>query len=186
MKYCRAIFTACLVVCIVMPMTANAVRVYSDSEPPLIYPQKKDYHLCKDEDLVGGTWKLVLFRETPPHREATYYRSIPYHYIAFFPQRVYAFIATNKEIMSAASLQKTMQASLMLSQEASLRQRLGKYYSLSNGGVLGLYRGKKGLYSFRCIAVSNTQGDFVKGDLVLVGYTKKKRTQIYELYRRWY
>lgn len=147
------------------------------SLPAYAAAPQSNQHLCKEEDLIGGTWKMMTMSETPPRREAVLYEHVPYHYLAFYPDHYYAYVASDAEITTPAALQKVLQ----WPQPA---HRILKY-TLDNKGLLNLYLDKKMLYSYRCLAMAADGGGYRKNDLILTGYTRKK-TQLYKLYRRWY
>lgn len=134
--------------------------------------------LCKEEDLIGGTWKLVQMDEVPPRREFGWFRDVPYHYLAFYSDHYYSFAATPEERMTPDQVSTLLK--WPIKEQASLR------YTLNATGVLNLYAGKVMLYSYRCVAVLQNHDKYVKNDLILNGYTSRKKTQVYKLYRRWF
>lgn len=136
------------------------------------------YHVCSNADLVGGTWKMMKMTETPPRKEAEAYQHVPYHYLSFYPNSMYSFVAINLEIMQAIKLQQAM-----LWPE---KQKRVLRYTLDDKGVLNLYIDNKVTYSYRCLAIASAYGGYIKGDLVLTGYTEKGKTVLYKWYRRWF
>jgi len=138
----------------------------------------ENQRVCKTEDLSGGTWKMVQFHETPSFREAQWIKTIPYHYLAFYPDHYYAYLATQNEVQTPSALQKAM----TWSQNGKHRLQ----YTLDDKGVLDLYLDKKLNYRYRCFAIKATQNGYQKGDLVMTGYTKNAKSEVYKLYRRWF
>jgi hypothetical protein len=132
--------------------------------------------LCLPEDLEGHTFALVLFRETPPARESKAMAHFRYNYLAFLKNGHFNMHASNKAMKTAAMLE------LYFRQDPTAFQ----FYTLSPTGVLNLAVNDKIIYSYRCVAIIQNKDEFVKGDLVLTGYTRKKKTVLYKLYRRWY
>jgi hypothetical protein len=138
----------------------------------------ENQRLCRTEDLMGGTWKLMQMVETPPRKEAAWYRDIPFHYLAFHLDHSYAYIASTQEFKKPIDVQNAL-----------LWTEKGKHdlqFTLDDQGVLNLFVDKTPKYSYRCLTIKATQAGYVKGDLILTGYTRKARSQMYKLYRRWF
>jgi len=119
---------------------------------------------------------MVDFRETPERAEALWVEQVPYHYLGFYPNNLYAMIATNREII------KTPRQA----EEFFRSYRHILKYSLASDGILNLYDNEKIRYSYRCIVQLKSKKLLVKGDLILTVYTKKKKSELYKLYRLWY
>jgi hypothetical protein len=141
--------------------------------PPADY-----YHICTNADLENGYWKLVLLKESPKRKEYSFYRHIHYQYLAFLPGNIYSYVATNHEIMKPVDLRKA----LLWPERTTHKLK----YTLDDQGVLNLYLDRKVTYSYRCLAISKDKDEFKKGDLLLKGYTRQSRTELYKLYRRWF
>ncbi len=141
-------------------------------------PSNGDYSLCRDENLIGNYYKMVLFTETPERGESAWIHNIPYHYLAFFPDRYYSYLASDKEITTPAKLEELLQwprksSHLML-------------YTLGSKGDLNLYNGKVINYRYRCFVIKADSGVYKKGDLILTGYNREAKSELYKIYRLWY
>jgi len=128
------------------------------------------------EKTLAGTYKLLELSEVPLGREATWFRNTPYHYLAFYPEHNYSFVALNQEAAAPEEVIKALQW--------PKRNNHALNYALDKG-ILTLTNDGKIDYSYRCLVIKEAQGLTKKGDLVLMGYTKD-RTQIYKLYRLWF
>ncbi len=157
----------CSVLCLLLPYSAIAASGLPSNQ-----------QLCREENLIGGTWKMVQFNETLPSYETSWVRDIPYHYLAFYPDHYYAFVATSTEMKTPAQLQDV----LTWPQRGPHVLR----YTLDSSGVLNLYIDKTINYSYRCVAVVKTAGDYEKYDLLLTGYAKDGKSTFFKLYRRWF
>ena len=136
--------------------------------------------LCKEQDLIGGTWAMIQFQETPPRKEASLVAAIPHHYLAFYPDHYYGFVAIDREMKTPTEVQKALSWSQKTNPPRVLK------YALDKTGVLDLYIDKRVNYSYRCVAVQASVGGYMKNDLILTGYTRGGKTQLYKLYRRWF
>ena len=146
--------------------------------PQISAAEEANYRLCKPEDLVGNTYKMVLFRETPPVLENSFVNSVPYHYLAFYQDNYYSYLAASQEIM----LPQNLNQDLLWARKKNHILR----YTLDNKGELILYDGKKINYRYRCFAVLSNYEQYIKGDVILSGYAKKSKSQLLKIYRRWY
>jgi len=132
--------------------------------------------LCTDKDLKG-TYMLVNFSENPPGRETQSQKLFPYKYLTFRPPTFYASIRTRKAAHSVAEAEQLLKRTTNQSEYT---------YALHDGGSLYLYTGKKISYSYRCVVSLASADGYQKGDLILNAYMEKGRTELHELYRRWY
>jgi len=117
---------------------------------------------------------MVDFRETPPRGEALMVQEAPYQFLTFYEKNGYDAMAFNMELNSKQVISYLKAYSG------------GKYYILSKDGVLNLVDNDKIKYSYRCVAQLKKQYEYIPGDLILTGYTKKGKSVLYKLYRRWY
>jgi hypothetical protein len=131
--------------------------------------------LCKQEDLVGHVFKMVDFKETPPRGEARWTKMFPNQYLGFLPGNNYSFLAINRDIKTPQQAEKYMKA-----------LQNGRQYTLSADGVLNLLVYDKIKFSYRCVTILKPVGQFAKGDFIVTGYTRKRKSELYRLYRRWY
>ena len=124
---------------------------------------------------MAHAFKMVIFHETPGRSETLWVREFPYHYMAFYDHNGYSTIAFNRDIKTPKTLEKYLKA---------LKNK--RYYMLGKDGVLDLVYNDKLKNVYRCVAVLKPQNEYVPGDLILTGYTKKGKSKVFKLYRRWY
>jgi hypothetical protein len=145
---------------------------------PLDPPPGSAQRVCTNPDIIGKHYKLVYLDESPRRGEAAFYLEFPFHYITFYPNYSYSFVATNKELTNPLALDKKLLWPLKY-------KRVLRFY-LSPKGDLTMYFDKDIWKQFNCITVTQTVGAFQKGDIILTGYTKKAKSKVYKLYRIWY
>ena len=141
--------------------------------------QDSYYQLCDNAGIVNNTYKMLLFSETPKRREASWVEAAPYHYLAFYADNYYSYIASIKEIRKADQLSKLLQQ-WVIKPPHILK------YSLDNTGDLILYDNKLPKYRYRCMEITKDHEQYKKGDIILTGYTKGSKSQLYKLYRKWF
>lgn len=131
---------------------------------------------CVSEDIIGHVYKMVEFKETPPRSETVWLQHFSYSYLAFGQNSSFFSISTNREIKDLKKLEQAI----------APRPGSNKMYTLDKSGVLNLLINGKPHYSYRCIEILKPTGAYVKDDLVLTGYTRKAKSELFKLYRRWY
>ena len=141
--------------------------------------QQNYYQLCNDASIINHTYKMMLFSETPKRREASWVEAVPYHYLAFYKDNYYSYLASTKEILKAEQLNKLLQQ-WVVKNSHTLK------YTLDNTGDLILYDNKLPKYRYRCMEITQNHEQYKKGDIILTGYTKNAKSQLYKLYRKWY
>ena len=140
-----------------------------------VQDEKSVQRVCKAGDMEGHTYKMVDFSETPPREEAYAVEHFPNRYMYFSDKNSYQVISSREEFTDPAKLTKMLRA---------LPQ--ARRYTLDNTGALNLYLDDKILFSFRCTYVLEDVNKYLKGDIVFTGYTRRGRSLLSELYRRWY
>jgi hypothetical protein len=132
--------------------------------------------LCLLQDLENHTFKRMEFVQTPPRGESNLAIMFPHDYIAFQQGYTYTARASNIEIPTKAKAEEILRPP----------PNNPKRFTLSQDGVLNLIVHDKIKSSFRCVAVLKSAGKYIPGDIILNGYTRKGKSQIYKFYRRWY
>lgn len=131
---------------------------------------------CTRQDLIGYTFVMVAFKELPPRRESSWMKVVRYHYLRFLDDENYAAIGTNRNIESIGKLNPLLKP----------RKDSPETYSLSGDGILDLMIKDKVIYHFSCVVITKSKNqEFRVGDLVFRGYTRKAKSELYNLYRRW-
>jgi hypothetical protein len=160
-------------VCAALVFAAALLVAEGASAQDLNISAPSTQRLCTDKDLTG-TFKLVDFKETPEGGETVAYQQFRSQYLAFYPGQAYAQLRINTEIDTPAKLN----AFLVAPDTPKGR------FTIDAAGVLDLYSGPLIRYNFRCVAMIAPDSEFLKGDLILTGYTHN--SQVYRVYRRWY
>jgi hypothetical protein len=138
--------------------------------------EKDLQRVCSKEDLTGHAYQMVDFKETPPRGETQWIKSFPYNYLAFYPNNRYVSIALGSQVEDSKKLQSLM----------GMNFGNTMTYSINQSGILTLLYGSDISFTYRCVEVLKPLDDYRPGDLILKGYTRKRRSEIYKLYRRWY
>lgn len=141
--------------------------------------QAADYQACTDAGLLNHTYKMILFSETPKRREASWVDVAPYHYVAFYADHNYSYLASTKEITKAEQLNKLLQ-------QWTIQSKHTLKYTMDNTGDLILYDNNIPKYRYRCLEITNDYQQYKKGDIIFTGYTKDSKSQLYKLYRKWF
>ncbi len=140
-------------------------------------PKKNDksQRVCTDDDLIDHMFRMVVFKEMPARRETNWVHAVPYHYLSFSEDNNFMAVATNIKFKTLDKLKNMMKP----------KKGAVYKYRLDSSGVLDLTLNDKILYHYSCIAIlkKKTEG-FEQGDIVLRGYTRKAKTQLYKVYRR--
>jgi hypothetical protein len=152
----------------------STVPADAEDKVPLNTPKDKTQRFCLDEDLLGHAFVMVDFKETPPRREASWIRAIPFHYLKFMENNKYSSVGTNRKIDSVQKAEGYLKS-------ANIQNNT---YRRTDDGILDLILNDHILYHYRCIAILKPKDEhFQKGDLILRGYTKKGKSELYKQYR---
>lgn len=150
---------------------------HAQTDPALAAPgSEPTQRLCKDEDLTPHVFKMLDFKETPPRAEALWVSEFPYHYLAFGPNKSYAAMAFNTEFKDPKRIVKFLNGTF----------NRNNFYALDKNGTLTIVQNEKIKYVYRCVAVLKKYDVYLPGDLILTGYTKRRKSELYKFYRRWY
>lgn len=173
----RTLFSAFIACCALLALASG--DAYAQQAPDAAAANKpKDpvQRLCTNDDLLNHTFKMVDFVETPPRRETNWVRVIKYHYLKFLPNYYYGSIASNYEFKSPKFLNQMI---------APKPEEPARYRLNAEGSLQLIFMGRI-RYDYRCIAILKAHDEYLPGDLVLTGYTRKMKSKLYKLYRLWY
>jgi hypothetical protein len=136
---------------------------------------------CVEGDIMGGMWKMVYFRETPPKRDDKFNRKLKHQYITFDTARYYARIRSAKSIDNATKAIRSM--------KPDTSDEFAQKYIVNQANdrtEIIFMVGKTPVYRHSCSIVLKPVSAFKPGDMILTGYTQGGATLLYELYRRWF
>ena len=141
--------------------------------------QDNYYKLCDNSGIAHNTYKMILFSEIPERREASWVEAVPYHYLAFYADNYYSYIASTTDIIKAEQLSQLLQ-------QWTIQKSHILRYTLDNTGDLIMYDNNTPKYRYRCMQITQNHEQYKKGDIILTGYTKNSESKLYKLYRKWF
>lgn len=142
---------------------------------------KPEARPCTANDIMGGMWKRIYFRENPEGTLSKLSKRQPHFYVTFDPEKFYGILR------SVNSIDDTAQA--ISSMYFDKTPKYAQKYEIKEGeekSDLTLKAGDRTLYTYRCAVVTKPSTVFLEGDMVLHGSTTENNSLLYELYRRWF
>lgn len=142
---------------------------------------KVETKACEDTDIMGGMWKMIYFKETPPRRHSKFNRKINQQYLMLRADSYYARLRSRRSLDDAEKAKRII--------KPDTRPGFEQKFLLNHkdkGTEIIFMEGKTPLYRHSCRIVTVPTAVFKKGDMILTGYTRGAGTLLYELYRRWF
>jgi hypothetical protein len=143
--------------------------------PRIPAPEKQ--HLCTSADLVHHTWKAVDVMEIPPLKQRVLFEGLPHHYLYFFDTQRYSFIYSGVEYKTPADARQVMKEWPEIGHHLLV-------YSVDDKGELRLYADNKLKFRYRCVIVDKTtKGVYLKGDMLVTGFTWHANSYLFKHYK---
>lgn len=128
---------------------------------------------CTSGDLSAVYW-LVDFKETPSGVFTNGAGTVPFQFLAFFPNATWSQAAFNMRPESTEFIMRSLRAQLP-----------GTTYTLQPDGTVTLLRGTMVMFNGSCaVSLADGQG-FQKDDVILAGNQRGSESSIHRLFRRW-
>ena len=157
-------------------------NVRDRTELPDLTTIKVETRACGENEIVGGMWKMIYYREDPPRRADRFNKKMKYQYLTYGERHFYGHIKTAKLIDDQKKAENIMKNAIVTRPGAEQKFLLQGDETKSE--IISLI-GKTAYNRQSCSIVVKPSEPFVPGDLILIGYTPRKST-LYELYRRWF
>lgn len=155
---------------------------YHERQPDLT-TTKVETRACSEADIIGGLWKMVYYRETPPRKNDRYNRKYKHQYMSLSGGEHFFYkLRSSKSFDDMEKVKKLIKPETRPGYE---QKYILKQLADEKSEIVFL-SGKKALFRHSCTIVKKPVGVFKEGDMILTGYTQGGKTLLYELYRRWF
>lgn len=146
-----------------------------------IISHKPEVRPCLLEDIVGGMWKRIYFKESPEGILHKLNKRAVHYYLSMDPELNYAFFRSSKSVDDPnAAIQK-----MKYVKEGDRAQKINLKEGEEKSDLV-FSIGKNPFFTYTCTIVKKPSTIFLEGDMVLHGYTNQGESMLYELYRRWF
>lgn len=121
-----------------------------------VFPKLPPSSLCNNKSIVG-VWKLLMVYEVPSGREITLYTSRPLQYVVFEEDSRYGDYISSLRDVSANEVRNSV-----------IKKKDVQQFALNISGQIYFYKNAIAIDSLACFLVSENQGPFEKGQMLLM------------------